>query len=271
MTDKSISMSARNSILSLWKSKGRGSHNENKTPQTGFGLHTLNPRDADAEGMVDIVAIHGLNGHYQTTWTDEKTGVNWLCDRKISKHARVLSFSYNSAVQFSKSVSDIFDFADQLLEGLLAARVSEAELDRPILFVCHSLGGIVFKQALVRVYENERYRELPARISGVLFFGTPHRGSDMAKWASILGAVVKAGSMSSSTNTGIPKDLVPGSRVLQTISRSFIERSRQLKIYSFFETQKMDFMSDVVSMVLSYTLPMRLISIPRLSIGGQQS
>lgn len=227
--------------------------NETGSSDTGFGLHTLIPKDAQASEVVDIVAIHGLNGHYEKTWTDEKTGVNWLCDSKAIKGARVLSFSYNSAVQFSKSVADIFDFADQLLEGLLAIRRSVVEQRRPLLFICHSLGGIVFKQAVVRAHEDDRFLEIRERIGGVLFFGTPHRGSDLAKWASVLGAILKAGSLASSTNTGIPKDLAPRSRVLEAISRSFMSKSRNLKIYSFYETQKMEFMNDVVSVSLNGT------------------
>lgn len=211
-----------------------------------FGLHTLEPRDEETTEIVDIIAIHGLNGNYRTTWTDEEAGFNWLCDPKTTRHARVMSFSYNSAVQFSKSVSDVYDFADQLLEGVLAVRASEYELQRPLIFICHSLGGIVFKQALVRAHESPRYAEIIPRIKGVFFFGTPHRGSDMAKWASMLAAILKAASISSSTNTGLSKDLIPGSRILTNISRSFVQRSSQLRIFSFYETQKMDFMNDVV-------------------------
>lgn len=116
-----------------------------------YGLHILVDKDPEGEGIVDIVAIHGLNGHYENTWTTKKgdgTQVNWLRDllpKKI-RNARIMSFSYNSRVQFSKSTSDIFVFADQLLEQLLAARNTPGEEARSIVFICHSLGGIVFKQ-----------------------------------------------------------------------------------------------------------------------------
>jgi hypothetical protein len=109
----------------------------------------------DALYCVDVVAIHGLNGHYLHTWTDEATGVNWLVDiipdvfrsYLFDLKARVMSFHYNSVLQFGKGTSDVFIFANQLLEGLVAERSSMMEAARPILFICHSLGGLVFKQA----------------------------------------------------------------------------------------------------------------------------
>lgn len=59
---------------------------------------------------------------------------------------RVMSFAYNAKVKYSKSTADIFEFADQLLEGVLAKRDSDEEATRPLVFICHSLGGIIFKQ-----------------------------------------------------------------------------------------------------------------------------
>jgi hypothetical protein len=115
------------------------------------GLHIVIDKDPNDFNLADIIAIHGLNGHHKDTWTVEGVDgvpVNWLRDLLPKKlpDTRILSFSYNSRVQFSKSTSDILDFATQLLEQLLAVRRTQAEKARPIVFVCHSLGGIVFKQ-----------------------------------------------------------------------------------------------------------------------------
>jgi hypothetical protein len=49
--------------------------------------------------------------------------VNWLKDflpKKIP-YARILSYGYNSSVQFSKSAAGISTFAEQLLEDILLA------------------------------------------------------------------------------------------------------------------------------------------------------
>lgn len=115
-----------------------------------FGMKVLVDKPPENAQLVDIIAIHGLNGHYSKTWTAvTATGeVNWLRDFLPEQipNARVLAYSYNSAVQFSKSMSGIDTFAEQLLEDLMSWRVTQVEKDRPIIFICHSLGGIVFKQ-----------------------------------------------------------------------------------------------------------------------------
>lgn len=125
------------------------------TAQSGdYGLHVLVDKDPGGEGIVDVVAVHGLNGHYRNTWTMEdpkqqNRPVNWLetvLPKQELIHARIMAFSYNSSVQFSKSTSDVFVFADQLLEHLIGKRGEEGEEARPIVFICHSLGGIVVKQ-----------------------------------------------------------------------------------------------------------------------------
>jgi hypothetical protein len=108
---------------------------------------------ADETGLVDIIAIHGLNGHYRKTWTavsESGTECNWLQDLlpKQIPNARIMSYGYNSAVQFSKSTAGVGMFADELLEDILSWRVSSVEKARPVIFICHSLGGIVFKKVL---------------------------------------------------------------------------------------------------------------------------
>jgi hypothetical protein len=115
-----------------------------------YGLHTIVDKDPLAPGVTDIVAVHGLNGHYYKTWTDEESQYNWLKEslagERTAMKVRVMSFAYNAKVKNSKSTADIFDFAGQLLEGVLAKRDSEEEASRPLVFICHSLGGIIFKQ-----------------------------------------------------------------------------------------------------------------------------
>ncbi|KAH6866014.1 hypothetical protein B0T10DRAFT_420418, partial [Thelonectria olida] len=76
--------------------------------------------------------------------------VNWLSDpsclpRDIS-NARVLSLGYKLTSYFSRSDSDVRDFASELLSALRASRTSQMERQRPIMFMCDSLGGLVFNQ-----------------------------------------------------------------------------------------------------------------------------
>lgn len=123
-----------------------------------LGMFILASQPKDETKAVDIVALHGLNGHYYNTWSAPESQLtkgnkappvmhNWL-EKDLADalpNARIMSYGYDSAV-FSKSVADVGTFADQLLEELIAVRGSVAERERPLLFVCHSLGGIVFKK-----------------------------------------------------------------------------------------------------------------------------
>jgi len=89
---------------------------------------------------------------------------------------------------------------------------------------------------------------LEKRFSGVIFFGTPHRGSGVASLATMAARLLELTSFSTSTNTQLSKDLEPDSRRLRFVSDSFQYRCarHELKIVSCYETDKMDFMSTLV-------------------------
>ncbi|KAH8660524.1 hypothetical protein BX600DRAFT_438738 [Xylariales sp. PMI_506] len=209
-------------------------------------MHVLVRQGSHVPGVVDIVAIHGLNGHFETTWMNE-SGVNWLRAMIPPEipNSRVMSFSYKSMFQFGNSASDSIDFGTQLLECLRAERRSIQEQNRPIIFICHALGGFVFKQALARAFEFEEYAVLSARLHSVFFFGTPHRGSDTANSATLLGRTLRA-SLGTNMNSKLLKDLDTNSKILETTSTSFVEICGKLKICSFYETDKMEHVNAVV-------------------------
>ncbi|KAF0317581.1 ankyrin repeat protein [Colletotrichum asianum] len=232
----------------LSRSKSQSGKSTTSTQKPDYGLHTIVSRHSAALEGTDIVAIHGLNGHYLKTWTDEKTGTNWLKSfiPQIVPVARVMSFWYNSTVQFSKSTSDIDVFSDQLLEGLLAERESIEEQDRPLIFICHSLGGLVFKQAYLKALDSDEHMFLAKRISGVFFFGTPHKGSSLASWSTMTARLLKTASLGANTNTQLSKDLEPNSKRMANISEAFLKRCSSLKIISCYETLKMDYLNTLV-------------------------
>jgi hypothetical protein len=105
------------------------------------------------------VAVHGLNGDARSTWTDPASGKLWLRDFLPEKipNARIMSFGYDSALAFGKSVANLEDFAIDLLDRLRGERRSQRQPNTlvdngmqskqwPLLFICHSLGGIVVKK-----------------------------------------------------------------------------------------------------------------------------
>ncbi|KAK1484968.1 ankyrin repeat protein [Colletotrichum abscissum] len=209
--------------------------------QDCYGLKILVPQPSDRTGCVDIVAIHGLNGHREETWMHADTRLQWLSDSsclpKDMPTARILTFGYNSKTYFSRSESEIPDFASELLWALKAQRTSEEEKQRRIVFICHSLGGLVFKQAVIMAHEKDRYYScILDQIHGVVFFGTPHRGSSLAAWDEIGTLIVKASTLGYATNSKLSSSLKVDSKFLRRTSESFAARGEDFEVRSFYES-----------------------------------
>jgi predicted alpha/beta hydrolase len=63
------------------------------------------------------------------------------------KDARIFTYGYDSVVAFSKSSGEVDDFARDLLQRVMEVRDPATAHERPLYFICHSLGGIVVKHA----------------------------------------------------------------------------------------------------------------------------
>jgi hypothetical protein len=109
---------------------------------------------AHPEATVDIVLVHGLNGDPRNTWT-AKNGVFWpsqlLPTTLRQAKARVLVYGYNADVYTfgndrSASSDKIHEHAQSLLTGLSMERTSEEKEENAIVWVAHSLGGILVKR-----------------------------------------------------------------------------------------------------------------------------
>lgn len=92
--------------------------------------------------------VHGLNGDAINSWTNPDTKAFWPKDFLPSDipSARVMTFGYNADAAFGNTAADIVDHAKDLLGSLIDKREEEEENRRPIIFIAHSLGGIVVKQ-----------------------------------------------------------------------------------------------------------------------------
>ncbi|KAF1842273.1 uncharacterized protein K460DRAFT_345969 [Cucurbitaria berberidis CBS 394.84] len=206
-----------------------------------FVLHPPPELPCDTGSLsVDIVAVHGLNGHARRTWKDEVEGLLWLEDflPTVMPHAQIMTFGYDSSLLLSHSEGTIEDFARDLLNRLWMMRQSPETKNRPLIFVAHSLGGIVVKKALILAHENNlQYGNILSSTIGIVFMGTPHDGSNIVNWTSFLRNAVQIMSGTQLVRTDLIKELSRHSPTLLNISKSFLPRSADLTIMSFIETR----------------------------------
>ncbi len=205
-----------------------------------IGLFELSK--AEASKTVDVVAVHGLQGDAFKTW-ENGHGTLWLRDLlpKDIPSARIMTFGYDSTVAFSNSVARIEDKALDLLNRLGGQRDKNTDR-RPVVFICHSLGGIVVKKALILAHErasDPAFKDILINTKAIAFLGVPHGGSDSAWWANFAANALKAATIGLTTNNALVADLRKDSSALSTISKQFVDRGRDLAIYTFYERLKL--------------------------------
>ncbi|KIW84516.1 hypothetical protein Z517_03766 [Fonsecaea pedrosoi CBS 271.37] len=202
--------------------------------------------------IVDVVAVHGLRGHAFKTWTDRESGKFWLGDPELLpahlKQARILTYGYNTSITaiFGKTSSDtILQHAHTLVAELVADRQMDGATCRPIIFVCHSLGGIIVKRAIILSHSRISgsivgLHSIYVSTFGLLFLGTPHEGSDKAVFASYIRVLVDKLAPSKLCNTDgqLLNALKPDSETLRNITDMFVPIMKRFHIYFFWEQEK---------------------------------
>jgi hypothetical protein len=84
------------------------------------------------------------------------------------------------------------------------------------------------------------YGDLLAQIYGVLFFGVPHRGADIAYWAGLPASLLDHALIGFGGNTSFLNSLKKSSSEWRAISRDFVQRGSELScIRTFFETERL--------------------------------
>ncbi|KAK4198402.1 hypothetical protein QBC40DRAFT_230211 [Triangularia verruculosa] len=148
----------------------------------------LYPPSSDSEThRIDIFAVHGLNdrskdisAHAWDTWRTPEgpEGRLWLQEDlpRVVPDARIFLYEYDSKAVFGKDRSTFIDKASELLETVRCER--DKKDTRPILFIGHSLGGLLIKQALINAHNNPKFTEIKDVTTGLAFFATPHNGGD---------------------------------------------------------------------------------------------
>jgi hypothetical protein len=113
---------------------------------------------------------------------------------------------------------------------------------RPLIFVAHSLGGLVVEQALLlsRGSSQQHVKQLVESTIAIAFMGTPHLGSGVANLARPL---THLSNLLRKTNKEIVAVLQPGSEMLAAVQQEFHtmledrgrNEGRYLDIFCFYE------------------------------------
>ncbi|KAK4098094.1 hypothetical protein N658DRAFT_488741 [Parathielavia hyrcaniae] len=210
------------------------------------------------QAKADIVLVHGLNGNPEKTWT-APNGVYWPADLLPAslkdQHANILVYGYNADVfggfweRTAKSPSDNFihHHAQTLVATLAHYRKSEGTERNPIIWVVHSLGGIVTKRAILyssdlRDPNLEDLRSVYVSTYGIIFLGTPHTGAGAAAWGGVIQRMADAlvPRKLFETESVLLKSLKKDNETLQQINNHFLDVYRDFKIHMAHENQKTD-------------------------------
>lgn len=224
--------------------------------QQNYGLILLAASSSEVTAVktpVDLIFVHGLGGHILRTWTHRNQNC-WPRDSLQGElpDARVYSYGYPSKVFANKSVAGIREFAGHLLDDI---RV-QVKGSRPIIFVCHSLGGIVVKQAMILAHRNDNHKAVLSCTKGIIFMGTPHGGSQYADYGKVLADVANIASRISMTHRwtgGVRASLIEGLKAqnpeLRAIGDDFVAivQTYDLRVINFFETEAHPRMNKTVS------------------------
>lgn len=205
--------------------------------------HRDDPSDSQPPSKVRKLGPYTLS---QASRTGRSVTVFWPRDLLpiTVPHARVLTYGYDTHLRHLASGQQVNkmglnDLAREFLVCVEAAKCPE-EPSRPILFICHSLGGIVTKEMLRQAYlcTDDCMRKVFESTTGIIFFGTPHRGADPRQLPQqIAEKLAKLAGLS--VNQGIINTLLPTSVALRQLNDDFsgIAQGQSWNIYSFHEAQ----------------------------------
>ena len=150
-------------------------------------IHWLVPTDPTTKTIV--IFIHGLGGDPLKTWTAPNQQIPWsFWLAEDFPGTAIASVQYETHITKLKGGGlTIREYARQLhpyLMNILGSGTAN------IVFVCHSLGGLITKKILIEkgdtIPSQQDGRSLWVRTKAIAFFATPHGGASIANIATRL-------------------------------------------------------------------------------------
>lgn len=198
------------------------------------GITTLISPVNEVEHRIDVLAVSGLGSHPFGSFVHKDDGNMWLTNNlpRDIPTARVMIYGYESGLQHSTSLVQLDDLADPLQD--VVNQLLRSDQRKPLLLIGHSLGGLLVKQALIRIAEPGFRSDpvnLPHVIRGILLFGTPNDGLDIESLIPMV---------NDQPNRSLLESLSPmNSQVLKRQRREFsmlLQRTK-FQLFCFYETE----------------------------------
>lgn len=165
--------------------------------------------------LSSCIAISGLASHPFGSWQPKEGNKTfmWIRDElpDALPGARVLIYGYDTKLHDSQSFQLIPDLAIAFVNQLETYGWNSSFV-KPTAFLTHSLGGLVLKEALVRLASNNAYKRLLSNIKGAVFFGVPSLGMEQQHFHTVVG---------NNPNQNLVDDLARGSNYLNQLHKHF--------------------------------------------------
>ncbi|XP_076873857.1 protein SERAC1 isoform X2 [Brachyhypopomus gauderio] len=215
------------------------------------GVYVLHPHCRTSQPIkADVLFVHGLLGAAFKTWRqkdcdpveDEKSvGMqeeytecwpkSWLA--ADCPNLRILAVEYDTHLSDWRAKcpaenqrKSLACRSEELLKKLKAAGVGE----RPVIWVAHSMGGLLVKKMLLDAFGDPDLNPLVSNTKGVLFYSVPHHGTVMAGYSVnvryLLFPSIEV------------KELCRDSPALRDLNENFLKiaKDKEFKVLSFAET-----------------------------------
>ncbi|XP_032953836.1 protein SERAC1 isoform X3 [Rhinolophus ferrumequinum] len=213
------------------------------------GVYVLHPQHRTSQPIkADVLFIHGLMGAAFKTWRQQDS--DQVLTEKVSEDEtryttcwpktwlardcpalRIISVEYDTSLsewraRCPSERKSIAFRSNELLRKLRAAGVG----DRPVIWVSHSMGGLLVKKMLLEASQRPEMSSVINNTRGILFYSVPHHGSHLAEY-SVSVRYLLFPSLE-------VKELSKDSPALKTLQDDFVKfaKDKNFQVLSFVET-----------------------------------
>ena len=173
-----------------------------------YGAHAEIPQHSSRQDKINNAASSdntAVNSQSQGSQTPKGNLINhdqvayskcwpkdWLA--KDCPNVRILTIEYDTSLSdwapkcpYGKKKRTLHARSAELLEKLQQAGIGQ----RPIIWIGHSMGGLLIKKMLLAADKNPAINDVVNKTIGIVFFSVPHKGSRLASMAaSKLGNII---------------------------------------------------------------------------------